>query len=159
VLPPATLLAPLATAKRDADGGCPVIEQQTLAQLIEMGAFDRHLRRARKTYRARRDALLSAVVQHLPDWSVAGAVAGLHVWLRPPSDVDAAALVSATAARGIAIEATAATSGRTDWLAGLVLCYARLDVDHAAEAVARIADAVRDIGAPTNRPGEVEETV
>ncbi len=159
VLPPATLLAPLATAKRDADGGCPVIQQQALAQLLEMGAFDRHLRRARKTYRARRDALLSAVAQHLPDWSVAGAVAGLHVWLRPPSEVDAAALVAATAARGIAIEATAATSGQTDRLAGLVLCYARLDVDHAAEAVTRIAAAVREIGAPTNRPGEVEERV
>ncbi len=149
MLPPAPLLAPLVTAKRDADGGCPVIEQQALARLIEMGAFDRHLRSVRKTYRARRDSLLAAVVQHLPGWSVAGEVAGLHVWLQPPVEVDAAKLVSATAARGIAIEATAATSGRTDRLAGLVLCYARLDVDHAADAVARIADALGDIGAPT----------
>ncbi|MEO7195718.1 MAG: PLP-dependent aminotransferase family protein [Pseudonocardiaceae bacterium] len=65
VVPPAPLLAPLAAAKRDADGGSPVIEQHALARLIEMGAFDRHLRRARKVYRARRDALLAALEQQL----------------------------------------------------------------------------------------------
>lgn len=146
LVPPAALLAPLVTAKRDADGGAPVIEQQALARLIELGAFDRHLRHARKVYRARRDAFLSAVAQELPDWAVAGAVAGLHVWLRPPGEIDAAALVDAAAARGVAIEATAITSRRTDQLAGLALCYARLDIDHATEAVTRIANAVRDVG-------------
>lgn len=145
VVPPAALLAALVTAKRDADGGSPIIEQQALARLIEMGAFDRHLRRARKVYRARRDAFLDAVARELPDWSVAGAVAGLHVWLRPPGEIDAAALIGAAAARGVAIEATAVTSGQLDRLSGLALCYARLDADHATEVVARIADAVRDV--------------
>ena len=144
VVPPPALLGPLVAAKLDADGGCPIIEQQALARLIEMGAFDRHLRRARKAYRARRDALLIALEQQLPDWAVAGAVAGLHVWLRPPGRVDAAVLIAAIAARGIAVEVTAATTEGTA-LSGMVVSYARLDPSHAAEAAARIADAVHEV--------------
>ncbi|MDQ2788264.1 MAG: PLP-dependent aminotransferase family protein [Actinomycetota bacterium] len=148
VVPPAPLLAPLAAAKRDADGGSPVIEQHALARLIEMGAFDRHLRRARKVYRARRDALLAALEQHLSGWTVTGAAAGLHVWLQPAGEVDAAALVAAAAARGVAIEATAATYGQPAPLTGLVLGYARLDNAYATEAVARLADAAHEVGVP-----------
>jgi len=122
-------------------GGSPVIEQHALARLIEMGAFDRHLRRARKIYRVRRDALLAALEQQLGDWTVTGAAAGLHVWLQPPGEIDAAALVARAAARGVAVDATAATSGQPAPLTGLVLSYARLDAGHATEAVARLADA------------------
>lgn len=149
VVPPAALLAPLVAAKRDADGGSPVIEQQALARLIDMGAFDRHLRRARKIYRARRDALLDALDQHLGSWTVTGTAAGLHVWLQPAGDVDAAALVAAAAARGVAIDATAATAataGQPAPLTGLVLSYARLEPTHATEVVARLADAAREVG-------------
>lgn len=146
LVPPAPLLASLVTAKRDADGGSPVIEQRAFAHLIEMGAFDRHLRRARKIYRARRAAFLEAVAEELPGWSVAGAVAGLHVWLRPPARIDGAALVGAAAARGVAIEATVTPGAPQDWLAGLAVSYARMDIDHASEVVKRIAEAVQDIG-------------
>ncbi|MGH3984625.1 MAG: PLP-dependent aminotransferase family protein [Pseudonocardiaceae bacterium] len=148
-VPPPALLDPLVAAKRDADGGCPVIAQQALARLIEMGAFDRHLRRARRLYRARQDALLIALDQELPEWPVAGAVAGLHVWLQPPGRLDAATLVAAAAARGVAIDVTATTTEAPAELSGLVVGYARLDSRHATEAVARIADAVREVGLRT----------
>jgi GntR family transcriptional regulator/MocR family aminotransferase len=146
ILPPAALLAPLVAAKRDADGGSPVIDQHVLARTFDMGAFDRHLRRSRKVYRARRDALLAALEQQLGDWTVTGAAAGLHVWLQPPGAIDAAALVEAAARCGVVVEATAATSGQPAPLAGLVLSYARLDDLHATEAVGRLAAAAREVG-------------
>ncbi|MEO7195715.1 MAG: aminotransferase class I/II-fold pyridoxal phosphate-dependent enzyme [Pseudonocardiaceae bacterium] len=149
VVPPATLLSSLVVAKRDGDGGSPVIEQHALARLIEMGAFDRHLLRARKIYRTRRDALLAALDQQFPGWAVNGATAGLHVWLQPRGEVDAAALVAAAAARGVAVEATATTSADPPRLSGLVVGYATLDVEHVIEAVTRLADAVREVGMST----------
>ena len=39
----------------------PTLEQLALARLLESGAYDRHLRQARRRYRARRDALVAAV--------------------------------------------------------------------------------------------------
>ena len=41
-------------------------DQLALADLIERGELDRHLRRMRRRYRARRDALVAAVATHLP---------------------------------------------------------------------------------------------
>src|SRR5205085_11398236 len=49
-----------------ADHGAPTLEQLALARLIESGSYDRHLRQARRRYRARRDALIAALARHLP---------------------------------------------------------------------------------------------
>ena len=50
----------------------PTLDQLALARLIESGAYDRHLRQARRRYRARRDALVAAVARHLPGARVTG---------------------------------------------------------------------------------------
>ncbi|GAB3897009.1 PLP-dependent aminotransferase family protein [Kibdelosporangium lantanae] len=55
----------------------PVLDQLTLAEFITTGAYDRHLRTTRLKYRARRDALLTA----LPNARISGAAAGLHLLL------------------------------------------------------------------------------
>ena len=60
-------------------------------------------------------------------------LAGSAVWLRPSSEVDGAALVDVAAALGLALDVPR----------GQTLAYARLDVEHATEAVARIADAIQ----------------
>ena len=65
VLPP-RLVDALVAQKVLSDHGCPTIEQLALARMIESGAYDRHLRQARRRYRARRDALVQAVARHLP---------------------------------------------------------------------------------------------
>lgn len=146
IVPPAALLEPLVVAKREADGGSPIIGQEALARLIEMGAFDRHLRRARKIYRPRRDALLAAVGQQLPDWTAAGAAAGLHIWLQPPGVIDAAALVAAVSDRGILVEAVAAGHGDVAPLAGLVVSFARLTGADAPQVVSLLAEAIAEVG-------------
>ena len=50
--------ASVAEQKRLADHGSPTLDQLALARLLESGAYDRHLRQARRRYRARRDALV-----------------------------------------------------------------------------------------------------
>jgi GntR family transcriptional regulator / MocR family aminotransferase len=59
---PDTLAGPFAAAKRMWDSGAPMLEQAALAEFMRSGAFERHIRRARREYRARRDALQSALI-------------------------------------------------------------------------------------------------
>jgi GntR family transcriptional regulator/MocR family aminotransferase len=79
VLAPSWLSGALTYEKAVADGGTPALEQMALADLIGRGEFDRHLRRMRLRYRARREALLAALERELPDARPHGIAAGLFV--------------------------------------------------------------------------------
>ena len=69
---PPQLSGPLAHGKRYNDRGCPALDHLALAALIESGRFDRHVRRMRALYAARRDALGRTLRAHAPsvaaDW-------------------------------------------------------------------------------------------
>jgi GntR family transcriptional regulator/MocR family aminotransferase len=103
VVPPA-LLAAVRLQHALLDYGPSRLEQHALAALIEGGEFDRHLRRMRLVYRRRREALVSAVVEHIPGASISGIAAGLHAAVHLPGPVDEAALTEACARRGVALE-------------------------------------------------------
>ena len=60
VLPP-TLVEPFARAKRSASGPTATLEQAALADFIREGHLERHIRRMRRVYKRRRDALLEAL--------------------------------------------------------------------------------------------------
>ena len=57
---PADLREPLLAARRAADVHPPMLDQAVLADLMEGGHFERHLRRMRAAYRERLEALLAA---------------------------------------------------------------------------------------------------
>ena len=83
--------------------GVPQLDQAALARLIETGRFDRHLRKVRGSYRARRDALLTAVAESLDGATITGLDAGHHALLRLPSGVDEQRLVALAATAGVAV--------------------------------------------------------
>ncbi|GAC1471786.1 MAG: PLP-dependent aminotransferase family protein [Chloroflexota bacterium] len=60
---PQQLVAPFASAKTLWDSGTPMLEQATLAEFMQAGDFERHIRRMRRLYRGRRDTLVTALVQ------------------------------------------------------------------------------------------------
>ncbi|HEX3318840.1 MAG TPA: PLP-dependent aminotransferase family protein [Solirubrobacteraceae bacterium] len=103
IVAPAALAEPLGRLRVLADGGSPTIEQHVLALLIERGGYDRHLRAARRRYRARRDALVVALERDLPGAVVRGIAAGLHAVVAPPEPLDEAALLGAAAARSVGV--------------------------------------------------------
>jgi GntR family transcriptional regulator/MocR family aminotransferase len=80
-----------------------VLTQGAYATLLERGEIDRHLRRTRRAYHARRNALIDALERCLPEASVGGAAAGLHVIAWLPHGTDEAAVSDAAAERGVAI--------------------------------------------------------
>jgi GntR family transcriptional regulator/MocR family aminotransferase len=84
LVPPARLHADLVEAKHAADLGSPALPQLVLARLIATGELEQHIRLARKRQRIRRDALLRAVREQLPQARVQGVAAGLHLLVTFP---------------------------------------------------------------------------
>ncbi|GAB4354859.1 MAG: PLP-dependent aminotransferase family protein [Gammaproteobacteria bacterium] len=77
---PEALVARFAAAKWWTDRHTPVLEQLALADLINSGEFQRHLRRMRKRYAEQRAALIEALTREFGDEiHVEGTGAGLHV--------------------------------------------------------------------------------
>jgi GntR family transcriptional regulator/MocR family aminotransferase len=103
VLVPSHLVGELG-AHHAVGGSVPsVLMQAAYATLLQRGQIDRHLRRARLRYRARRNALMDALARRLPDASLAGAAAGLHLIAWLPDGSDELAISEAAARRGVAI--------------------------------------------------------
>jgi GntR family transcriptional regulator / MocR family aminotransferase len=96
VLPP-SLVDAVVQAKLLDDLGSPTIEQLVLARLIDTAAYDRHLRKARRRNRDRRDALIAAVARRLEGARISGISAGLHALVRLPWAVDAQLLLERAA--------------------------------------------------------------
>ncbi len=140
---PARLREGFAQRKLLADHGSPTLDQLALARLFESGAYDRHLRGARRRYRARRDALVDAVAAHLPGATVTGLAAGLHATVRLPAPVDGVALARAAARESVGVYplgyAYMTPRARDD---GLILGYANLPEPAIEEGVRRLARAL-----------------
>jgi GntR family transcriptional regulator / MocR family aminotransferase len=83
---PRFLVDPVLAAQHDLGASVPLLPQLVLADLISSGAYDRHVRRCRLEYRARRDRLVTALP---PDLTPEGISAGLHLVLRVPMAVEA----------------------------------------------------------------------
>ena len=96
---PEHLVERLARAKAEDDLGTPVIDQLALADFLERGGLDRHLRRTRLTYRARRDALIARWHGTCPRCGPSGAAAGLHLVAHLPAGTDEPAVAEARPAR------------------------------------------------------------
>lgn len=92
-LPP-TLAEEAVAAKGQIDS-CEVVSQLTMAEFITSGAYDHHVRAARRRYRDRRDALVTALHQHAPKVRVIGTAAGLHTVLGLPPGTEQRVLQSA----------------------------------------------------------------
>ncbi|MDT7801049.1 MAG: GntR family transcriptional regulator / MocR family aminotransferase [Actinomycetota bacterium] len=75
----------------------PVVDQLALAEFVENGGYDRHLRAARLRYRARRDRLVEA----LGPARLSGVAAGLHLVLH--LERDAEAVVRKAAENGVKV--------------------------------------------------------
>jgi GntR family transcriptional regulator/MocR family aminotransferase len=81
---PKSLAAAFTMAKWLSDQHSATLEQQTLAEFITSGMYERHLRRLRRRNAARRQALLLAIRKYLGNRvEVTGEGSGAHVVLWP----------------------------------------------------------------------------
>ena len=156
---PSRLRDRVTAQKTLADHGSPTIDQLALARLIEGGDYDRHLRQARRRYRARRDALVEALATNLPEARVTGVAAGLHAIVRLGRPFDALALMRAAAERSLGVYPLGfAYIDPRPADDGLVLGYANLAEPAIAEGVRRLAEVLAEMPSPpaaTNDGGAI----
>jgi GntR family transcriptional regulator/MocR family aminotransferase len=121
------------------------LDQLAFAAFLEAGAYDRHLRAARKRYRLRRDRLVRALAERLPDTHLLGVAAGLHLLVHFDDAVDCAAVVTRAAASGMRVANLDTYRCRDDATGpGLVLGYGNLADGQLDEAVVLLATAVAE---------------
>jgi GntR family transcriptional regulator/MocR family aminotransferase len=139
------LLDAASKVKRYLDNGSPVIEQLTYARFVRSGELDRHLRRMRRRYRSRRDALLEALSRHCPGWTVRGAAAGLHLVAEPPAGVDVRLAVERAEERSVRLYPLADYCFRHPHRPGLVFGYGWLSESEIEEGIRRIGEGLRSL--------------
>jgi GntR family transcriptional regulator/MocR family aminotransferase len=146
VLPP-RLVESFAEAKMLADRGSPVIDQLTFADFLRRGEFDRHLRRMRPIYRARRDVLVAELDKRLPRLEPSGIAAGLHLVAWLPDDLPEAPLIAAAEEQGLAIAGVSPYRLSPAPEGGLIFGYSDLSPTAIRRGVALLEQAERSIRA------------
>ncbi|MFI7618058.1 PLP-dependent aminotransferase family protein [Nonomuraea terrae] len=134
VAAPADLAEAVRRARGQLDLGSPVVEQYALAHFLRTGGYDRHLRRMRREYRRRRDALVTALAEQLPGVRVGGIEAGLHVYLELPDGWDEQRTARIATELGLSAESVGPMR-EAEGPAAVVVGFARLPAHKAAEAV------------------------
>ena len=142
---PRELVEPFAEAKLLADRGSPILDQLTFADFLSRGEFDRHLRRMRPVYRSRRDALLAALAQHLPELVPAGIAAGLHLVAWLPGDLDEETVIAAAAGEGVAVASVSPYRLSPASRGGLIFGYSNLTEREIADGITRLARAIASV--------------
>jgi GntR family transcriptional regulator/MocR family aminotransferase len=144
-LVPSHLVGEMAACAGVARAAPSVLTQAVYATLLERGEIDRHLRRTRRVYHSRRNALIDALARWLPESSVSGAAAGLHVIAWLPDGTSEATISDAAARRGVAIHTLhddcAVTAPRAP---ALVLGYGLTASSAIPRAVRELAAAAAD---------------
>lgn len=102
---PGRLLGPLLDQRSELDLPRDVINQLTLAEFLDVHAYDRHVRRMRGEYRQRREHLAALLSARVPAACLTGLPAGLQAVVMLPAGASAALVVAEGLRRGIAFRA------------------------------------------------------
>jgi GntR family transcriptional regulator / MocR family aminotransferase len=80
VVVPADLVQPFTTAKWITDRHTTLLEQAALADFIEEGHLERHIRRMRRLYQSRRDTMIAELQRRFGSGvTIRGDAAGMHM--------------------------------------------------------------------------------
>jgi len=126
--------------------------QAALAEFVESGEYDRHLGRMRRVLRGRRDALLEALDEHLPEGSCwTRPDGGYQVWVELPPGIDTSELLPDAVAAGVLFAPGAQFyhDGRPS--NALRLTFAQADEAALRRGVKILAAVIRRRGAGTPR--------
>ncbi|WP_409342668.1 PLP-dependent aminotransferase family protein [Paenibacillus sp. MBLB4367] len=145
VLPPA-LLARFRLMRHSYDQLASPILQKTLQMFMQTGDFERHMRKMRSLYQRKRDTLLQAIRQKLPDEiEIIGAGSGLHVLLRTYNGLNEEQLIARAKLNGVAVYPTSTYALEPDSAppATVLLGFGGLSEELIREGIDKLAEAWR----------------
>jgi GntR family transcriptional regulator / MocR family aminotransferase len=141
LIAPRSLVPAFTSAKWLCDRHTATLEQETLAEFISSGMYERHLRRVRRRNSAHREALLGAMREYLEDRvEVTGDGAGTHIVVWPRESISEEAAIEKAASRGVGIYGISGYFLRRPSRIGLMLGYAGLREREIREGVRRLSE-------------------
>ena len=133
---PKSLAPAFTAAKWLNDLHSATLEQQTLAEFITNGMYERHLRRLRRRNSARREALLEAIHEYLGNRvEVTGDGSGAHIVLWPAKRISEDAAIAKAASRGVGIYGISHCFLTRPSRTGLMLSYSRMNEEEIREGI------------------------
>ncbi len=134
------VISQMVLMKQAADLHSATINQMAVHQVAE-ACFDTHIPKVRATYQARRDAMLAALQQHMPDGVVwTRPEGGMFIWVTLPVGTDGSDLL----ARALATEKVAFVPGQAFFPDGSGANTIRLSFSNSDEATIR--EGIRRLG-------------
>ncbi len=136
---PKPLMAAFTSAKFLCDRHTATLEQETLAEFITSGAYERYLRRVRRRNSARREALLGSIDIHLAGRvTITGDGAGAHIVLWPRTPVAETTIIQRAAEEGVRVYGISGYYENPPERTGILLGYARLNESEIREGIKRL---------------------
>jgi GntR family transcriptional regulator/MocR family aminotransferase len=140
LIAPKSLVPAFTSAKWLCDRHTATLEQETLAEFIATGMYERHLRRVRRRNTANREALLGAIGKYLGGrLEVSGEGAGTHVVLWPRGQMAEDAVIEKAAAAGVGIYGISGYFLTRSARTGFMLGYSRMKENEIREGIRRLA--------------------
>jgi GntR family transcriptional regulator/MocR family aminotransferase len=143
MLAPSWLTGALTYETALAEGPASAVAQLALADFLERGELERHLRRMRSRYRARRSLLLEAVAGALPGSVVTGVPAGVFSLVLLGEATEEEAVLRGAARRGVDVDGLSAHGVRTTPQGGLVVGFGALSEPALKRAVELLGERPR----------------
>jgi GntR family transcriptional regulator / MocR family aminotransferase len=137
---PELLVRPFLQAKTLLDRGAPTLMQAAVADFMNEGHFERHLRHLRQTYGARRQVLEAALHEKLGDrvsWTAVPA--GLHIMLYLDSQLEEADVIRRAVEAGVIIYPGSTYYVQQPSPPAILLGFSGLSQADIAEGVTRLA--------------------
>ena len=138
LIAPKSLVPAFTSGKWLCDRHTATLEQETLAEFISSGAYERHLRRTRRANAVRRAALLEAIHKHLRGMEVTGDRSGMHVVLWPDRRSSEEDLIARAASQQVGIYGIAKYFLKTPTRPGLMLGYSGMNEVQIREGIHRL---------------------
>jgi len=137
---PKELMQAFASAKWLSDRQTATLEQETLAEFISSGLYERYLQRLRRRNTARRNALLEAIEKHLKGRvEVTGHEAGGHMVLWPLRKVSEEAVIQRAATEGVRVYGISGYYVKKNLRTGIMLRCLRMTEVQIREGIRRLS--------------------
>lgn len=142
---PRAAIEQLEAAKRTSDIHTDLLAQTGLYEFCRRGLLDQHLKRVRRVYMERRDAMIEALKRHLPpsvSWITPAG--GLALWVTAPDGVDSENLLRAAVSRGVAFSCGKGFYSGPPDPRTFRLCFAAAEPEDITRGVMRLARALEE---------------
>lgn len=138
------LVSVFARAKWLCDRQSPLLEQQVLADFINEGHLETHLRRMRRLYDQRRQALVQAIELYLEHATILGENAGIHLMVKLSTSLSDEAIVQKAAQVGVGLVSARSYYIQEDSQGEFLFGYSELDELQIQEGICRLAQVLKN---------------